>query len=166
MELQAINATQEEHFTTPSSEQRRFLGLPRFKVITSEQSVNKLIDYATSAGATPLGLNLLSLYPLPNNPTGPFQNNTFSRVLPASGQGVITAFKINHRFGPGHGISGRYNFSDDFLELPSIGRAIGSTIDSDARFQNLSLIADNAFSPTLVNQARFSVVRHFEILFL
>jgi len=43
--------------------------------------------------------------------------------------------------------------------LPSIKRAIASTLDSDARNQNLSLIFDSAFSGSLANQARFSFGR-------
>src|SRR5439155_18407213 len=57
-EFQNINATQEQHFASPRADERRFLGLPRFKVITSPNSLNRNFDYETEAGATPLGLNL------------------------------------------------------------------------------------------------------------
>lgn len=158
-EFQSIHASQEQHFASPRPDERRFEGLPRFKVITSLLSVNRDFDYETTAGATPLGLNLLSIYPLPNNLTGPFGANTFTKILPASGQGGISSIKITHQIAPNHTLDARYNFMDDDRELPSIRKAIGSTTDSNTRSQNLSLISNSALSATLINQARFSFGR-------
>ena len=45
------------------------------------------------------------------------------------------------------------------IVLPSVNRAIRSTINSEARTHNLSLILDTAFGPTLFNQLRFSYGR-------
>ena len=158
-ELQSIHATQEQHFASPKPEERRFLGLPRFRVITSPRAVNGGVDYETTAGATPLGLNLLSFYPFPNDATGLFGSNTLTRVLPASGRGDVFSLKFTHEITSKHSLNARYNFTDDNRELPSIRDAINSTIDSDTRVQNLSLILDSALSDTLLNQARFSYGR-------
>ena len=158
-EFQNINATQEQHFAAPKPEERRFLGLSRFKVITSPRAGNGHVDYETPAGATPLGLNLLSFYPLPSDPRGLFEGNTLTRVLPASGQGEVFSLKITHELTSKHSLNTRYNFTDDEREIPSIRNAINSTVDSDTRAQNLSIIFDSAPSYTLLNQARFSYGR-------
>ena len=135
------------------------MGLPRFRVITSPDSVNGHIDYETIAGATPLGLNLLSLYPLPNNPGGPFGANTFTKVLPASGHGGVSSLKITQRIATNHNLSARYNFTDDDRELPSIRRAISSTIASELALKICRLYSIVRSFDTLVNQARFSFGR-------
>ena len=159
-EHQKINALKEEHFAAPTLQERTFLGaLSEYKIITSPDSDNSYFDYFVTEGATPLGANLLSLYPLPNNAKGPFGIHNFSSILPASGGGDIFSAKITHQFTQRHSLSGRYNFTGDNRELPSIKRAIGSTLDSDARNQNLSLIFDSTFSGSLANQVRFSYGR-------
>ena len=158
-EHQKINATSEQHFASPTAAERRFQNLPLFKVITSPNSLNNQIDYETSQGATPLGLNLLSLYPLPNNPGGPFGINNFTERLPASGEGNVFSFKVTHQLNSGNLLHARYNFTQDKRELPSIKRAINSTIDSDSRSQNVSLILDSQLSGSWINQARFSYGR-------
>jgi hypothetical protein len=157
-EMQSIHASREQHFASPSADERRFLGLPRFKVITSSASVNNHFDYETS-GATPLGLNLLSLYPSPNQISGPFGGNTFSQTQPASGQAYVLSLKLAHQIAAGHTLNGRYSFADDGRDLPSIGNAINSAIRSQSRIQNVSLILDSGLSGTLFNQARISFGR-------
>ncbi len=159
LEFQSIQASQEQHYASPTSAERRFSGLPAFKVITSPVSVNNHIDYETTAGATPLGLNLLSLYPLPNNVGGPFGVNTYSQLRPAGGQGYVAAIKLTHQLAARHMLNARYNFADDDRDLPSVREAIDSAIGSESRSQNLSLILDSALAGTLFNQARFSYGR-------
>jgi hypothetical protein len=158
-EYQSVQRSQERHFSSPREDERRFLGLGRFKVITSPASVNPFFDYETSAGATPLGLNLLSLLPLPNNSSGPFGGNTLSQSLDAGGTAGVASIKATHQIAARHGLAVRYNFTDDERRLPSVGDAISSTIDSATRAQNISLILDSAVSQTLLNQARFSFGR-------
>ena len=121
--------------------------------------MNNRIDYETAQGATPLGLNLFSLYPLPNNAGGPFGVRNFTKRLPASGEGNVFSFKVTHQLSSEHLLHARYNFTQDKREIPSIKRAINSTIDSDSRSQNISLILDSQLSGTWINQARFSYGR-------
>jgi hypothetical protein len=116
--------------------------------------------YANTVEAlTPLGRNALSLYPLPNNPGGPYGNNTYTEVLPSDGDGSIFSFKVTHQFSPGHTLNARYNFTDDSRTLPSVNRAIRSTLDSETRTQNLSLIFDSQLTALISNHARFSYGR-------
>ena len=159
-EHQEINALKEEHFATPSLAQRQFLGsLSEYKVITSPESDNNYYDYVVTNGATPLGENLLSLYPLPNNVDGPYGVNNFTSILPSSGSGDILSWKITHEFTPKNFLSARYNYTGDDKELPSVNRAIASTLDSEVRNLNLSIIFDSAISGSSANQARFSFGR-------
>jgi hypothetical protein len=154
-----VNTASEEHFSTPSLEQRRFLGIPRFGVLQPFPGTNPLLVFDTIRGATPLGLNVLSLYPLPNNPGGPYGENTFTKVMPASGNGSVFSFKVTEQITADNTFNARYNFTDDDRILPSVNRAINSSIGADTRTQNLSLILDSALSSLLFNQARFSYGR-------
>jgi hypothetical protein len=159
-ERQQINALKQEHFAAPTLAQRQFLGsLSEYKVITSPESDNNYYDYVVTNGATPLGENLLSLYPLPNNVNGPYGENNVTSILPSSGSGDILSIKLTHEFTPKHFLSARYNFTGDKKELPSIKRAIASTLDSEVRNQNLSLIFESSLSESSANQARFSFGR-------
>ncbi|MCI0490319.1 MAG: TonB-dependent receptor [Blastocatellia bacterium] len=153
-EYMYLDADIEQHFATPTSAERRFQGEPFLGVLTPFA-----FDYVTDAGATPAGLNLFQFYPLPNNPGGPYGANTLSRILSADGQGPSASLRLTHQLMPNHILNARYNFTDDDRELPSIKRAINSSIESHVRTQNLSLIVDSSFSSTLVNQARISFGR-------
>jgi hypothetical protein len=159
-ERQDINASIEQHFSTPTLASRRFLGLPEFGVLRPiPLPAFAEIAYSTTSGSTPLGANVLSLYPLPNNPGGPYGENTYTQELPSSGGGNIVSFKVTHKFNDTNDLNVRYNFTDDDRLLPAVNRAINSTIGSETRTHNLSLILDTALSDTLFNQARFSYGR-------
>jgi hypothetical protein len=110
-------------------------------------------------GTTPLGDNILSLYPAPNDVGGPFGVNTFTQVLPADGRGNVASFRLTERVSPAHTLDGRYNFTDDDRILPSVNRAIRSTLEARTRSQNLSLILNSTLGPRLYNLARFSFGR-------
>lgn len=149
----------EQHFAVPRLEERRLQGLLRFGVFepTSNFLPNEFIT--RRGGRTAIGTNILSLYPEPNNAGGPFGINTLTQILPADGNGVIASLKINHQFARGSVLSARYNYTDDNRTLPTINRAIHSTVEADTRTQNLSLIYERAYSDRFANQARFSYGR-------
>jgi len=159
-ERQIINASTEQHFATPAREERRFVDLTRFGfanpdvfsafVLGTPQNFDK---------ASPLGENILSLYPLPNFTGGPFGANTYTQVLPADGDGAEASLRLTQQFAERHTFNARYNFTDDERALPSVNRAISSALDSETRSHNLSLVFDSALSETRFNQARFSFGR-------
>jgi hypothetical protein len=155
-EYQKINAFTENHFSTPGPDER--LLKEKFGILTRDTSFNNRPNYTTT-DATPLGKNILSFYPLPNNSGGPFGPNTFTQILPADGEDRTFSFRLTEQVTSSNTLNGRYNFSDDDRIIPSINQAIRSTIGSETRTQNLSLTLDSAFSPTLFNQARFSFGR-------
>ena len=151
-----LNATSEQHFATPTIAERSFPGVAAIAVDSTQG-----LGFGTifNGGTTPLGQNLLRFYPLPNNPGGPYGANTLTRVLPADGTGKLASFKLTNQLTSKHQLSGRYNFTDDDLDLPSIRRAIDSAVTSHTRTQDLALTLDSSFSSSLVNQARFSYGR-------
>lgn len=154
-EHQKINASAEQHFATPTLAERSFLpGLGAFGAI-----VDGFVRGPFDNGVTPLGANILSLYPAPNNAGGPFGANTFSELLPADGRGNVASFRLTHRVAAAHTLDARYNFTDDDRILPSVNRAIRSTLESRTRSQNLSLILNSTLGPRLYNLARFSFGR-------
>ena len=158
-EHQDVNTSQEQHFATPTLAERRFLGLPRFGVAEPFAGSSPILVFDTIDGATPIGRNALSFYPLPNNPGGPYGQNTYTRVLPADGDGSVASFKITQQIGQNHTLYARYNFTDDQRVLPSVNRAINSTVGTASRTQDLSLIFNSSLGTRLSNQARFSYGR-------
>jgi hypothetical protein len=155
----SIDQSVEQHFATPGSAERRLLNLKRLGVF--QPLANSLPNQFISrrGGRTAIGTNILSLYPEPNNAGGPFGDNTFTQELPADGDGSIASLKLNHQFSTGRTLNARYNYTDDNRIIPTVNRAINSTIEADTRTQNLSLIYDSQYSDRLSSQARFSYGR-------
>jgi hypothetical protein len=154
-EHEKINASTERHFATPTLIERSFSAASKFGSLSA---LNGQV-VGPFHGTTPLGDNILSLYPAPNDPGGPFGANTFKQVLPADGRGDVVSFRVTHRVAAMHTLDGRYNFTDDDRILPSVNRAIHSTIESGTRSQNLSLIFNSTFGQRFYNLARFSFGR-------
>ncbi|HEY6333166.1 MAG TPA: hypothetical protein VI756_27835, partial [Blastocatellia bacterium] len=156
-----IHDSSEQQFAVPLESDRRFLGLPFLQLLepTTNPPSNQFGILQTKFGATPLGLNVLSLYPLPNDPGGPYGANTFTNVIPANGTGSLFSVKVDHEFGTKHTLSARYNFTDDDRILPVINRALNSTTDSATGTQDLSLILTSVLGAGFANNARFSYGR-------
>jgi hypothetical protein len=151
-----VKAANEQHFSTPTSEERRFLGLARF-IVKSDNPARP--DFVTDTGTTPLGHSILSLYPLPNNPGGPYGKNDYTDIFPSGGEGRVFSLKLSHQFPREVMGNLRYSQLDDNRFLPSINRALFSTLDSRTHGQNVSLIADAEASSGLASQSRFSFGR-------
>jgi hypothetical protein len=154
-ERQQLSASTEQHFSTPTLAERSFGGPNGF----GAGNFASTTIFGPFIGTTPLGQNVLSFYPLPNNVGGPYGANTYTQVLPADAIGNVSSFKLTHQFQNGNLFSARYNFTDDARTLPSINRAIRSTLGSETRSHNLSLVLDSPLSPNFFNQARFSFGR-------
>src|SRR5947209_15466716 len=68
------------------------------------------------------------LYPFPNNPRGVYGDNTFTEQLPASARGAILSGKLDYVFqrgGRAQQMTGRYNFTNDWRDIPATGGEIG-----------------------------------------
>ncbi len=159
-ERQDIKARQETHFAVPTVAQRGFLnfGASGFTA-TDRQGGSQVFTPTFVAGDA-----IFSLFPLPNNPIGPYGNNTFTQVLPADGHGTIFSLKLDHNFrlfGPetSHTFTARYNFTDDERMIPAVGGAIYSGVKANVGTQNLSLSLTSQLSPSMANQLRASYGR-------
>ena len=161
-ERDQTRASVTEHFSTPMVEERRFQDGASFD---AEVRRGRCCTRVPFTNRLPLGREVLSLYPLPNNPIGPYGANTFTTRAPADNDGVILSSKLTHQISLSSFLSGRYNFTDDARILPSVNQAIRSTLDSRTRSHNFSLIWDQALGHTISNQARFSFGRTLLNLF-
>ena len=157
-EHQNINASVEQHFSVPTAGERSF-GQDQVSFLNLAASVPGDIFAQTENGTTPVGQAALSSYPLPNDPGGLYGANTLTQILPASGGGTVFSFKVMHQLTEKHTIGARYNLTDDQRILPSVNRAINSTINADTRTQDISLILDSALSASTSNQAHFTFGR-------
>jgi hypothetical protein len=154
-EHQKVSATTEQHFATPTLAERNFSSVGNFGIQNGENAQ----VYGPFQGTTPLGDNILSLYPAPNDPGGLFGANTFTQTLPSDGRGDIFSFRLSERISPANSLDARYNFTDDDRLLQSVNRAIHSTIESRTRSQNLSLILNSTLGPRIFNLGRISFGR-------
>ncbi len=159
-ERQDIKARQETHFAVPTVAERGFLGFGATGFITTDRNNNQQIFSPTFIA----GDSVFSLFPFPNNPIGPYGENTFTQVLAADAEGTIFSLKLDHNFklfGPNvrHTFTGRYNFTNDEREVPAVGGAIFSGLRPRVGTQNLSLFLNSQLSSSLANQIRVSYGR-------
>jgi hypothetical protein len=162
-EGQIINATQEESFVVPTVEQRG-----AFESGATGITKNPFDGVQTSAlPTTSDGAAIFSLFPFPNNPTGIYGANTFTKALPAGARGHVLSVKLDHNFKVGGrrlSAAGRYNYTNDRRDIPVTGGALFSSLQPRVRAQNFSFFlnnepsAANAASP-LFNQLRLSYGR-------
>ena len=100
----------------------------------------RLIPYSSAAG-----VGIMSLYPLPNNPAGPFRANNYSQVGRFEGDGRV--FSTRFDWYPSiHSIEARYNSTHDESRIPFTGEAINSAIGTRTGTHNFSLVINSAAS--------------------
>ncbi|MEW6731108.1 MAG: TonB-dependent receptor [Acidobacteriota bacterium] len=149
LERQDVNRSQEIHFSVPTLAQR--------------QSATRLgSQLGRSLQALRFGQDVLGLYPLPNNPGGPYVDNTFTQVLAASGDGTLFSLKFDYQFRPFGKLStftGRYNFTDDDTRIPTVDGALNSSLDADTRTQNIAFTLNTELTANAANQVRLSFGR-------
>ncbi|MEK6335430.1 MAG: TonB-dependent receptor [Acidobacteriota bacterium] len=163
LESEFINATREESFAVPTIEQRGAFGTGATGIFQNPFTGLPTQTIPTSVN----GAAVLSLYPFPNNPNGPYGPNTLTQVLPASGKSTVLSGKIDHNFNihqREQSITGRYNFTNDWREIPATGGAIFSTLKPRVRTQNFSFFLNSKLSGpnstnSIFNQVRLSYGR-------
>jgi len=170
-EGQAINATRQESFAVPTIEQRGAFGTGASAIFRDplghRDAAGNLIDQVFAYPTTSRGDAIFSFYPFPNDPGGVYGPNTVTQNLPASAQGQVYSgkfdgnFKIRQRV---QTVTARYNFTDDWRDIPSVGGAIFSSIRSNVRTQNFSFflnskVSSPASSNYVFNQVRLSYGR-------
>src|SRR5262249_40177431 len=144
-ERQILNASKEQSFAVPTIDQRGIFNTGAtgfFADCLTPLASGFNITNCTPANAAhffpefgfPTSLTgdaTLSLFPFPNNPTGVFGANTFTEVLPASARGNILSGKYDQSFGlwgrPST-FTARYNFTQDWRDIPVTGGALFSSL--------------------------------------
>ncbi|MBV9210265.1 MAG: TonB-dependent receptor, partial [Acidobacteria bacterium] len=163
-EGQFLNARKEASFAVPTVAQRGLFGTGATGI-----SVNP-VDPTQTVSAFPTTIDadaIFSLFPFPNNPNGIYGANTFTQNLPASGQGKVFSGKVDYNFKMRerqNQFTARYNFTDDWRDLPVTGGALFSSLRPRVRTQNLSTFLNSELSDAnsthpLFNQLRLSYGR-------
>jgi len=170
-ERQYIRAQQETHFSVPTIAQRGFLGSGASGFTIPGVTAIPLITQTGVVNTVPIirptftaGDAIFSLFPFPNNPIGPYGENTFTQVLPANADGTVFSFKFDHNFnlfGPGKTstFTARYNFTNDQRQVPAVGGAIFSALEPRVGAQNLSLFFNSQLTTQIFNEIRGSYGR-------
>ncbi len=162
-EGEVLNASKEQSFAVPTVTERGAFATGATGISQDPFTGAPEFTFPSTLG----GDAVFSLYPFPNNPRGVYGANTFTERLPASARGAILSGKLDYLFRRGEReqqFTARYNFTNDWRELPATGGALFSTLKPRVRTQNLSLFLNSELSgaaaPTLLfNQLRLSYGR-------
>jgi hypothetical protein len=176
-ERQDIRADREAHFAVPTVRQRGLFDSGETGLLLADGQNPATPLYPASVP----GDALFSLFPFPNNPRGPYGENTYSAVLPADGHGTRFSVKLDRGFDSelpdckGRGcktwlariftrvhldhVTGRYNFTDELSTLPVTGGALFSALRPMVRTQNISVFLNRTLSNSTADTIRFSFGR-------
>ncbi len=143
------------HFIVPEAGER---GLRTARGTIPLADLQAFFDENAIPYSSLAGQGVFSLYPLPNNPSGPFGNHTYSQVRESHSRGFVGSVRTDLYLSPHHSLAARYNFTDDDSILPFTGEAIDSTLATATRTQNLSLFL-NSTGRTIGNAWRLSYGR-------
>ncbi|HEV8129739.1 MAG TPA: TonB-dependent receptor [Acidobacteriota bacterium] len=113
----------------------------------------RFISYSDLAGK-----GVFSLYPLANNPAGPFGAHNYSQAKRNEASGLVFSIKNDWYITSAHSFAARYNFTNDNSILPFTSDAINSSLATGTRTQNISLFL-NSTTPHYGNALRLSYGR-------
>jgi hypothetical protein len=160
MEGQLINATQEQSFAVPTVDQRGFNNSGATGIFQNPTpgATGSVFAFPATGRADAV----LNLYPFANNPHGVYGPNTFTEVLPASAQGKVLSGRfedLERIHGRHQSINARYNFTDDWRDIPAVGGALFSSIRSRVRAQNFSFWINSDLSAPAAARQMFNQLR-------
>jgi hypothetical protein len=153
-----INASEEASFAVPTLEQRGAFRTGTTGIFRDPFTQQPTLTIPTSIN----GAAIFSLYPYPNNPDGVYGGNTFTHALPASGRGLVLSGKVDHNFTlyqRTQSLTGRYNFTNDWREIPVTGDALFSTVKPRIRTQNFSFFLNSKLDGPKSTRPIFNQVR-------
>lgn len=163
-EGQFLNARKEASFAVPTVAQRGLFGTGATGISQNPFDPTMMVNaFPTTIDAD----SIFSLFPFPNNPNGVYGANTFTQNLPASGQGKVFSGKVDWNFNMRerqNQFTARYNFTDDWRDLPVTGGALFSSLRPRVRTQNISTFLNSELSGPnsthpMFNQLRLSYGR-------
>lgn len=171
-EREVLNASQEHSFAVPTVDQRGIFnsGATGFYIdclaanpgftIANCNNANRNQFFQDFGFPTEVhGDAVLSLFPFANNPTGVYGANTFTENLPASARGNIASGKYDQNFtlgGKAQTFTARYNFTQDWRDVPVTGGALFSALRPRVRTQNFSTFLTSALTNRMSNVLRLS----------
>ncbi|MBP1595662.1 MAG: hypothetical protein H6Q05_1039 [Acidobacteria bacterium] len=142
-EQQRNHGTALGHFVVPTTGERGLRTSQGFVPIEKlgEFFGDYAIDYSDVAGA-----GVYSLYPLPNNPSGPFGVHDYSQATGWKQNSSNFSAKSDWRLSSAHSFAGRYSLTDDRSRIPFTGDAVNSAVGTGTRTQNISLFLNSRWS--------------------
>src|SRR5437870_4598940 len=159
LEGQLLNASKETHFAVPTVKQRGAFNSGDVGLSLNPLTGGPTFAFPTSAA----GDAIISFFPFPNNPNGPYGANTFTEVVSASAQSKIASGKIDSNFkafGKQHSFTARYNFTQDWRDIPAVGGALFARLRPRVRTQNFSTYLNTPeLTGNASNQLRLSYGR-------
>ena len=171
MEQKVISEERQSHFIVPTVEQRG---------VFQTGATGLLFEPGPGPGTLPLfpasipGSAVFSLFPFPNNPNGPFGENTYTQVLPADGKAILVTGKLDMQFGSfrslpkrsfwsffrqGDILTGRYNMTHDKNTIPVTGGALFSSVRPRVQTQNIAYFLNRSLRKSVSDSIRFSFGR-------
>jgi hypothetical protein len=154
-ERQSSRATERRHFVVPTTDER---GLRINGGFVPVAELNDFLRDRSISYSALAGQGVFSLYPLPNNPSGPFGQHTYTQAGTAKGNGLVFSEKADWYLSPRHSFAARYNLTDDHSVIPFTSEALNSSIGTDTRTQNISFFLNSTPAP-LANALRLSFGR-------
>ncbi len=124
------------HFVVPTVAERGLRTAVGLVPITGLDAflAERNLPYSAAAGSA-----VYSLLPLPNHPSGPFGEHTYSQIRRARGRAFIGSAKLDWYPDAALSLTSRYNTTDDEQVLPFTGTALNSSLGTATRTENLSL---------------------------
>jgi hypothetical protein len=166
-----LNANKEESFAVPTIPQRGLFNSGASGLfITPFHDINGVFPIGSPNFFFPTAVGgdaIFSLFPFPNNPNGVYGANTFTQQLPAGAQGKIISGKVDavgRWRGRDQSFTARYNFTQDWRDIPVTGGGIFSSLRPRVRTQNFSTfwnseLSDPDSTHPIFNQLRASYGR-------
>ncbi len=154
-EQQRYRGTSLGHFVVPGDDERGLRTAGGFVPIEQlgDWFRDRSISYSNVAGS-----GVFSLYPLPNNPSGPFGAHNYSQAKEREGNGLTSSLKMDWYLSPSNSFFARYNYTGDESVIPFTGEAINSSLATRTRTQNISMFLNSTLGRH-ANALRFSFGR-------
>jgi Carboxypeptidase regulatory-like domain/TonB dependent receptor-like, beta-barrel len=133
------HGTSLRHFVVPTAAERGLRVSKDDGGFVPVGELEQFMDERNTAYSSLAGQGVLGLYPLPNNPDGPFSAHTYSAARRAETRSNGFSLKGDWYAAERHSFTARYNFTDDRSILPFTSDAMQSSLANRTRTQNLSL---------------------------
>ena len=148
-ERQAVRSSVSSHFNVPTLDQRGIFNTGR----TGTLGAANFMFFPSSLP----GDAIFSLFPLPNNPSGPYGANTYTTRLSSDGNGYLGSLNLDYRIPRLRSFfTGRYNRTTEDSELPSVEGALDSSLIPRFRTHNVATYFTTDATPNLANAFSFS----------